>query len=178
MSTLISGSTATPPHEPAGMDPQQLYVWSKRVATWASTNNLLSSPSIPPATVAYYPDPCPVIATSVRRSTYQKYHVAVWLKPSAGASTRTEKVYLCYLGLPRTSSFNWYANPVNKSVTFSVMQRMTTYTDKAVFGVWLHSSGDNIITIRHSGNATRALGVAGYGGVVVYSSTMQFSVTP
>jgi hypothetical protein len=159
------------------MDLQQLYVWSKRVVVWASTNNLLSSPIIAPATVAYYPTPCPVIETSVRRSTYQKYHVAVWLKPSAAASTRQEEVGVFYLGLPRTDSFNWYANPVNKSVTFSVMRNMGTLVNGAVFGVWLHSSGDNIITVRHSGNATRVLGVAGYGGVVVYSSTMQFSVT-
>jgi len=171
---LLASPYAAPPAPPRGMGWGQLYTWANRLLRWASTNNLLSSPVITSAAVAFYPTPWESVGISVKRVDYQHYNVAVWMKASAGGS-RVQKPALAIIGLPRTYSYDWQAQPVNNSVAFSGMQSVATLVSKAVYVVGIHSTNTNIVKVSHTAADYRTLCVGIIGGGEAYSQTMRFS---
>ena len=163
------------PMWPRGNTERPLFEWARRLAAWASANNFNSVLPTASAYLNMAGKPEPVVFCSVNHvsSKFSLFHFE--LRDSTGsrvAERRQAYAFIIAGGIPFNGNVDSPANRVGGWATGMIV---ATYINEASYLVMLRSTGNNLWSLRHSGNQAFQVQAGFPAGVAYKVGSAKFS---
>lgn len=168
------------PNPPTGMNQHQLYRWAEDLCKWLSANNFASVTATPSAYFPHLPKPDPLVFCSVNKVS-AKFAVAHFRLINGSTGTRVQERRTMFMWLlPDAFHPNVGITIPNGSMPagginawdFSVY--ITTLNTRCAWLVHLGSTGNNLVSIRHSGTQRFIFHTALYNGIAQAVGSVTF----